>query len=98
MARKCIQLGFCISFTGNITYKPNEKSLTFYEIVRKTPLESLLLETDSPYLPPVPHRGKKNEPAYMKHTAERIAELKNITADEISSSTARNAKDLFRLR
>ena len=98
MAKQCIDMGFYISFTGNITYKPNEKTLTAYNIVKETPLEHLLLETDTPYLPPVPYRGKRNEPSYVVHTAKKIAELKGISVEEIGRVTTENAKKLFGLK
>ena len=95
MAKKCIELGFYISFTGNLTYKPREDTLTAYEIVKNTSLEHLLLETDTPYLPPVPYRGKRNEPSFLKHTAEKIAGLKEISVEEVGRITTQNAKKLF---
>lgn len=98
MAKQCIEMGFYISFTGNITYKPNEKTLTAYGIVKNTPIKHLLLETDTPYLPPVPYRGKINEPSYIKHTAEKIAELKGLTVEEVAGITTENAKRLFALK
>jgi TatD DNase family protein len=98
MAKKCIELGFYISFTGNLTYKPNEKTLTSHNIVKQTSPEHLLLETDTPYLPPVPYRGKRNEPSYLKHTAEKIAELKGITVEEVERITTDNAKKLYGLK
>lgn len=97
MAKKCIELGFYISFTGNITYKPNEKTLEAYRIVRETGLEHLLLETDTPFLPPVPYRGKQNEPAYVVHIAQKLAELKGISFDEVDRVTTKNARKLFRI-
>jgi len=97
MAKKCVELGFYISFTGNITYKPNESTLTVYEIVKNTGLNHLLLETDTPYLPPVPYRGKQNEPSYLKHTAEKIAELKGISGIELGKTTSENARELFKI-
>src|SRR5437867_220158 len=97
MAEQCIELGFYVSFTGNITYKPNEKTLLAYGALKKTPLENLLLETDSPFLPPAPYRGKQNEPAYLKYTAEKIAELKGISIEELEKTTSTNAKKLFGL-
>ncbi len=96
-AKECIDMGFYISFTGNITYKPNESTYTAYEIVKSTPAEHLLLETDTPYLPPVPYRGKRNEPSYLKYTAAKIAELKGIAAEQLSEITAMNAKKLYKL-
>lgn len=97
MAEKCIGMGFFISFTGNITYKPNEKTLQAYEVLKNTAMENLLLETDSPFLPPVPYRGKQNEPAYLKHTAEKIAELKEVSIEELGKVTSENAGRLFGL-
>ncbi|MGH2575637.1 MAG: TatD family hydrolase [Ignavibacteria bacterium] len=97
MASKCVEMGFYISFTGNITYKPNEKTRMAYEIIKRTPIEMLLLETDSPYLPPVPYRGKQNEPSYLKYTTEKIAELKNMNVEEISKITTKNAEKLFKI-
>ena len=95
MAKQCTNMGFYISFTGNLTYKPNQNTLAAYEIIKNTSLEHLLLETDTPYLPPVPYRGKRNEPSYLKHTAEKIAELKEITVEEVGRTTTENAKKLF---
>ena len=94
-AKECISLGFYISFTGNITYKPNESTYTAYEIVKNTAAEHLLLETDTPYLPPVPYRGKQNEPGYVKHTALKIAELKGMGIEELGRITTENAKRLY---
>ena len=98
MAEKCIGMGFYVSFTGNITYKPNEKTLQMYETLKKFPLESLLLETDSPFLPPVPHRGKQNEPSYLQYTAEKIAELKGVSLGELEKITSKNARKLFGIK
>jgi TatD DNase family protein len=96
-ADECVKMGFCISFTGNITYKPNAGTLIAYEIVKNTPVENLLLETDTPYLPPVPYRGRKNEPAYIKHTAQKLAELKDMEIETLASVTSKNARSLFKL-
>jgi len=97
MAKRSVELGFYVSFTGNITYKPKEQTLISYQIVKDISLKNLLLETDTPYLPPVPYRGKQNEPAYIKHTAQKLAELKEISIDEIAKITTENAVKLFRL-
>ncbi|RPI16634.1 MAG: TatD family deoxyribonuclease [Ignavibacteriae bacterium] len=97
IAKKCIEMGFYISFTGNLTYKPNEKTLTAIEIVKNIPLEHFLLETDTPYLPPVPYRGKQNEPSYVIHTAQKIAELKNTTIEEVGRVTSLNAERLYKI-
>jgi TatD DNase family protein len=89
-----LDLGFYLSFTGIITFK-NANALR--EVVSKIPLECILVETDSPYLTPVPHRGKRNEPAYARHVAETIANVKGISFEEIAQITTANAKQLFRI-
>lgn len=94
-ARECVEMGFYISFTGNITYKPNEGTFIAYDIVKNTVAEHLLLETDTPYLPPVPYRGKQNEPSYVKHTAAKIAELKEMSVEELGRITTENARRLY---
>jgi TatD DNase family protein len=95
MAEECVNMGLYISLTGNITYKPNDKTFMAYEIVKNTAVDNLLLETDSPYMTPVPFRGKQNEPGNVKYTAEKIAELKNISVEELGKFTTQNAKKLF---
>jgi TatD DNase family protein len=96
-ARECVQMGFYISFTGNITYKPNDSTRTAYSIVQETPAEHLLLETDTPYLPPAPYRGKQNEPSYIKFTAGKISELKELPVEALAGITTGNAKRLYNL-
>lgn len=93
MLVRAIELGFYVSFTGNITFK---KSI-LAEIVRKAPIERIMLETDSPYMTPVPHRGKRNEPALISLVAEKIAEIKSMSINEVISMTNKNAKELFKL-
>jgi TatD DNase family protein len=97
MAEKCVGMDFYISFTGNLTYKPNESTLINYSIVKSTDTKHILLETDTPYLPPVPYRGKQNEPSYIKHTAQKIAELKGINIDEVAEISTKNAKKLYNI-
>ena len=87
-----LDLGFYLSFTGIITFK-NAEALR--EVVRKVPLESLFVETDSPYLTPVPHRGKRNEPAYVRFVAETIAKVKDVDLAEVEQVTSANVKKLF---
>ena len=89
-----LDLGFYLSFTGIITFK-NADALR--EVVRKVPLERVLVETDSPYLTPVPHRGKRNEPAYVRFVAETIAKVKGIAFDDVAQLTTANVKQLFRI-
>jgi TatD DNase family protein len=92
MARQALDLGFYISFSGIVTFK-NAESLR--EVARRVPLERLLIETDSPYLAPVPHRGRKNEPRYVVHVAEQIAELRGMTPEAVAELTAENYFALF---
>ena len=89
-----LQLGFYLSFTGIITFK-NADPLR--EVVRKVPLERMLVETDSPFLTPVPHRGKRNEPAYVRFVAETIASLKRLPLAEVAQVTSGNVGALFRI-
>ncbi|MFA5780041.1 MAG: TatD family hydrolase [Elusimicrobiota bacterium] len=91
-AEKFLQLGFYIGIDGPVTY-PNAKVLR--EVVKMLPVEKMLLETDSPYLPPQNFRGKRNEPSYIKFIAEKIAEIKEMPVSEISKITDENAKKLF---
>lgn len=92
-AKKLLDFGFYISFTGIITFKKKVEYL--HDVVRYVPLENILLETDCPYLTPEPHRGKTNEPAYLRLTALKIAELKNVTLEEVANTTTANAGKLF---
>ena len=89
-AEKILETGFHISFTGMITFV---KELE--EVVIEIPLERMMVETDSPYLSPKPHRGKKNEPKNVLHVAEKIAELKEIDLEEVAESTTETAMNLF---
>jgi TatD DNase family protein len=93
-ARACLEMGLYISFAGMLTY-PNAQSLR--DVAGEVPLDRLLVETDCPYLAPVPHRGKRNEPAYVAHTAAVLAEAKGVSAAEIGEVTTRNARALFGL-
>ena len=94
MAKRAIDLGFYISISGPVTYQ-NAQRLA--EIVQALPLDRLLIETDCPYLPPHPHRGKRNEPAYVQLVAEKVAEIKDLPLDEVAAATTANAKRLFEL-
>jgi TatD DNase family protein len=93
-AEACLALGLYISFAGMVTYKNAQK---LRDVAKAIPLERLLVETDSPYLAPVPLRGKRNEPANVVHTAACLAGVKGVTADEMAAVTARNARELFHL-
>ena len=76
IARRALDLGFYISFSGIVTFK---NALAIREVARKAPLDRILAETDAPYLAPVPYRGKRNEPAYVRHVAEEIARLRDLS-------------------
>ncbi len=91
-AKELVELGYFISFTGNITFK---KSDTLREIVKAVPLENILIETDSPFLTPVPHRGKRNEPSYIGLVAEVVAELHNVRVKDVARTTSYNTLKLF---
>jgi TatD DNase family protein len=93
-ARDYLDLGFYISFSGIITFK-NADPLR--NVVRRVPLERMLVETDSPYLTPVPYRGKRNEPAHVRWVAETIAKVKAIPLEEVAETTSRNVRDLFKI-
>ncbi|SRR5579883_163822 len=90
---RAIDLGFHVSFTGNITFKKS----TLADVVRETPLDRLLIETDSPYLAPAPYRGKRNSPAYLPFIAEKVAELKQLDISTIMHQTFANTLKLFRI-
>jgi TatD DNase family protein len=92
MARECVEMGFFISIPGTVTFAASE---ALREVVRGVKVEHLLLETDSPYLAPVPFRGKRNEPAYVRLVAEKVAELKGLSVADVGRITTLNAKRLF---
>ena len=92
MAEQAMELGFYISLAGIVTFK---NATTLHEVAKAVPLERLLLETDCPYLAPVPFRGKPNQPAYVKYVAEKIAELKNISVEAVAEQTTENFFTLF---
>ncbi len=92
VARAGIDLGFYISISGIVSFKKAEQ---VHEVARSIPLDRLLVETDAPYLAPVPYRGKPNEPAYVKHVAEAIADLRQISLEEVAVASSRNFLRLF---
>lgn len=93
MAEAAIEMGFYISFSGIVTFK-NARDLK--EVAKRVPLERILIETDSPYLAPVPFRGKTNEPAYVKHVGKEIAKLREIDFEHVAAATTKNFFDLFK--
>jgi len=93
VARAALEMGFFISFSGIVTFK-NARDLQ--AVAAEVPLERMLIETDAPYLAPVPLRGKTNEPSYVPHVAAKIAEIKNISIEQVGETCSRNTFDLFR--
>ena len=94
VARAALDLGFFISFSGILTFKT---AGALREVARFVPLDRCLIETDSPYLAPVPHRGKTNTPAFVPFVAAQIAALKGVAVERIAEATSRNFEQLFRL-
>jgi TatD DNase family protein len=94
VARAALDLGFFISFSGILTFKTAHE---LREVARFVPLDRCLIETDSPYLAPVPYRGKTNSPAYVPYVARQIAELKSLSVETIADATSRNFERLFKL-
>lgn len=93
-AKKILDMGFLVSFTGNITFRNNP---LIADVIKKIPLGSIMIETDSPYLAPEPHRGERNEPAYVGEVAKKIAEIKDVPLHEVERSTTKKAESFFRL-
>jgi TatD DNase family protein len=94
LAMGLIDMGYYISIPGIVTYK---NALQIQDVATRIPLENMLLETDAPYLAPVPKRGKRNEPSYVTYTAKKVAQLRDITIQEVCDQTTDNAKTLFSL-
>ncbi len=92
MASQAMDLGFYISFSGIVTFK---NAANVVEVARQVPLSSMLIETDAPYLTPMPFRGKPNEPQFVRYTAEKIAELHGVKFEDVAEITARNFRKLF---
>ena len=92
--KKVIEFGFFVGFDGNITYKENQN---LRQCIKFIPLDRLLLETDSPFLTPVPFRGKRNEPKLITYTAKRVAEIRNLSLAFIADTTSQNARKLFNI-
>lgn len=91
-AKKFLDIGFTLSFTGVVTFTKD-----YDEVIRNTPLDRIMSETDSPYVAPVPHRGKRNEPIYVREIVKKIAEIKNLPEEEVAKAIIANAKRLFKI-
>lgn len=92
LAKLYLELGFYVSFTGIITFKKAEE---LRNVVKMVPLEKMMIETDAPYLAPIPHRGQKNEPGFVKYVAECVAQVKGIAFEEVARKTSENAARFF---
>lgn len=92
--RECVKQGWYIAIGGVVTFK---NAIKMKEVAKEVPLDKLLIETDAPYLTPVPYRGKTNQPAYVKYVAEEIANLRNTSFEEINEQTTKNAKLVFKI-
>jgi len=93
-AKRALDMGFMISFAGNLTFP---KAQQIRDAALEVPLDRILIETDSPYLAPVPHRGKRNEPAFVTETARKLAELRGLSTSDIGEQTSRNFYKFFKL-
>lgn len=94
MARQVLDMGFFISFAGSLTYKNSKKAV---EVAKYAPLDRILIETDCPYLSPEGHRGQRNNPTYIRITAQKLADIKGISLEEIAKITSNNAKKVYRI-
>jgi TatD DNase family protein len=94
VARAALDLGFHISFSGIVTFR---NALELKDVARRVPLDRMLIETDSPYLAPVPHRGRRNQPAWVRHVGEEIARLRGIATETVAAATSANFFRLFNI-
>ncbi|MBD5160588.1 MAG: TatD family hydrolase [Oscillibacter sp.] len=94
MARELVKLGWMVSFTGVLTYRNARKAV---EAAQAVPLDRIMIETDSPYMAPVPHRGKRNDSGYVRHVCEKLAEIKGISFEECARITLENGKRFYRI-
>lgn len=95
LAKEYVKRGFYLGIGGSLTFKNARKTV---EVVEGIDLKHLLIETDCPYLTPVPHRGNRNDSSYLKYVVQKIAEIKGISEEEVARSTSQNARDLFRIK
>ena len=93
--KRFIEIGIYISFAGPITYKPRPEICDYESVIKETPLDMIMADTDSPYVAPVPYRGTRNEPAYVKEIVAKIAQIKGLSVEEVASQIVLNVKHLF---
>lgn len=94
-AERCLKLGYYIGITGVVTFKNAKKII---EVIEKVPIERLMVETDCPYMAPVPYRGKRNRSEYIEYILEKISEIKNISKEEVSTQTTKNIQELLNIK
>ena len=95
--KRFVDIGIYVSFAGPITFKPNLKIADYEKVIKETPLEMILTDTDSPYVAPMPYRGKRNEPSFVREIVKKIAEIKNLPEGEVAEAIIANAKKLFKI-
>ena len=93
--KRFVEIGICISFAGPITYKPKPEICDYEAVIKATPMDMILADTDSPYVAPVPHRGSRNEPLYVKDIVSKIAQIKGLDEEDVAKQIVINAKRLF---
>ena len=93
-AKRALDMGFMISFAGNVTFP---KAQQIRDAALEVPIDRMFIETDCPYLAPIPHRGKRNEPAYVKETARKIGELRGLSMEQVGEQTTRNFYKFFKI-
>lgn len=93
--KRFVEIGIRVSFAGPITYKPKPEICDYIGVIKETPLDMILTDTDSPYVAPVPHRGTRNEPVYVREIVKKIAEIKGLNEEEVASQIVLNARKLF---
>lgn len=96
--KRFIEIGVYISFAGPVTYKPNKAICDYEAVIKETPLDMILTDTDSPYVAPVPHRGTRNEPVYVREIVKKIAEIKGLNEEDMAKIIVENAQKLFKLQ
>jgi len=95
--KRLVDIGYYISFAGPITYKPKIEICDYIAVIKETPSDRILTDTDAPYVAPVPYRGKRNEPVYVKEIVKKIAEIKNIPEEEMAKIIVENTKRIFKI-